>query len=95
MTKKFAALIAAALFCLTDPLVLYGQQPHHPQISVGHKGIGRLKEDLGYLLGLTSEKDQQQLANLVDFIDLMAFGLDEGRPIRVVFDDARIAATRD
>ena len=59
------------------------QDPHHPQITVGHQGVNRLKSDLKMLLSLTNEKDQQQLQNLVDFVDLMAFGLDPDRPISV------------
>ena len=82
MTRSIAILLTAGFLCCSTNAI-FGQQPHHPQITIGHKGIAPLKADLKYLLSLTSPRDQEQLPNLVDFIDLLAFGLDEERPVRV------------
>lgn len=82
MTRSIAILLTTGFLSFL-PNTIHGQQPHHPQINVGHPGIAPLKKDLEYLLSLTSAKDQAQLQNLIDFIDLLAFGLDEERPLRV------------
>lgn len=80
--KLFTSVIAfaAALFVGASA---QAQQPHQPEISIGHSGVETLKTDLEYLLSFTSDKEQEQLENIVGFIDLLVFGMDEKRPVRV------------
>ena len=59
------------------------QQDHHPAVTIGHEGIGALKADLKFLLDMRSPVEQKQFANIVDMIDLIFYGVDEGRPLRV------------
>ena len=83
MKRQLFAILGIGVLFLPAAVKSSAQEPHHPQISVGHQGVGRLKSDLATLLSLTTEKEQEQLLNLVDFVDLMAFGLDSEKPIRV------------
>ncbi|MCP4171507.1 MAG: hypothetical protein GY758_12120 [Fuerstiella sp.] len=83
MKKQLLAITGACVLILTGAAGSLAQEPHHPQLSIGHQGVTRLKSDLKTLLSLTSEKDQEQLQNLVDFVDLMAYGLDSEKPISV------------
>ncbi|HIE97799.1 MAG TPA: hypothetical protein EYG03_06950 [Planctomycetes bacterium] len=83
MKRQLLAILGIGVLFLPGAVKCSAQEPHHPQISIGHQGVDRLKSDLKTLLSLTSEKDQAQLQNLVDFVDLMAFGLDPKKPIRV------------
>ena len=62
---------------------LCAQESHHPQISIVHRGVGTLKSDLKALIDLTTETEQEQWVNLQDYLDLLAIGVDEERPIRV------------
>lgn len=59
------------------------QQDHHPAVTIGHEGIGALKADLKFLLDMTPPAEQKQLENVVDMIDLIFYGVDEERPLRV------------
>ena len=59
------------------------QEAHHPEISIAHRGVGTLRADLTYLLSFTSPIEQKQLDNVLGLLDLMVFGMNEERPIRV------------
>ncbi|MCP4784094.1 MAG: hypothetical protein GY903_24405 [Fuerstiella sp.] len=83
MKRQLFAILGIGVLFLPAAVTSSAQEPHHPQISIGHQGVDRLKSDLETLLSLTTEKEQAQLQNLVDFVDLMAFGLDSEKPIRV------------
>ncbi|MDG1897351.1 MAG: hypothetical protein P8J37_20840 [Fuerstiella sp.] len=83
MKRQLFAILGIGVLFLAAEVPSPAQEPHHPQISIGHRGVNRLKSDLKTLLSLTSDKDQEQLQNLVDFVDLMAYGLDPEKPIRV------------
>ncbi|MEO2015310.1 MAG: hypothetical protein ABGZ53_13150, partial [Fuerstiella sp.] len=83
MKRQLFAILGIGVLFLPAAVESSAQEPHHPQISIGHQGVDRLKADLETLLSLTTEKEQAQLQNLVDFVDLMAFGLDPKKPIRV------------
>ena len=83
MKRQLFAILGIGMLFLASAVQASAQEPHHPQISIGHQGVNRLKSDLKALLSLTSEKDQEQLTNLVDFVDLMAFGLDPDKPVSV------------
>ena len=83
MKRKLFAILGIGMLFLPAAMQASAQEPHHPQISIGHQGVNRLKSDLKALLSLTSEKDQEQLPNLVDFVDLMAYGLDPDKPVSV------------
>ena len=92
MIKNIVFSVVAGILTLQSASS-FAQQPHHPKIVFGHKGIGQLKQDVRNLLKLTSPKDQEQEANLIDFIDLIAFGLDEERPLRVDFHSGNTPPT--
>jgi len=83
MKRQLFAILGIGMLFLPAAMRASAQEPHHPQISIGHQGVKRLKSDLETLLNLTSEKDQEQLQNLVDFVDLMAYGLDPDKPVSV------------
>lgn len=59
------------------------QQPHHPEIVVGHPGLGALKSDIQYLLSLTSPEEKAQDENVIGIIEIMELGLDLNRLFRV------------
>lgn len=59
------------------------QQDHHSEITIGHRGISALKADLKFLLDQTPPVEQKQYANIVDIMDLIFYGVDEERPMRV------------
>ena len=58
------------------------QDAHHPEITIAHKGITQLKEDIKLMLDL-SKADERHWENWDGVIELFAFGLDYDRPIRV------------
>ncbi len=68
------SLLATGAFC---------QESHHSQVSVVHQGVGRLKGDLKALIDLTNATEQEQWVNLKDYLDLLALGVDEARPVRM------------
>lgn len=72
------AVCAAAVFTPTAS----AQEAHHPQISIVHSGIGRLKSDIKLMMDLATE-DQQWWDNWDTVIDLFAFGLDYERPVLI------------
>lgn len=92
MIKNIVFSVATGILAfLSAPT--FAQQAHHPQIVFGQKGIGQLKSDVKFLLNLTSPEDQKQEQNIVDFIDLIAFGLDEDRPLRVDYHSGNTPPT--
>ena len=82
MMRSIAALVTFAILAFSGATA-FSQQPHHSQIIIGHRGTMQLKQDIHYLLGLSTEEDQAQEDNLIDFIDLMIDGVDEQRPMSV------------
>lgn len=72
-------LVLAARF----PAIVDAQEAHHPEITIAHPGVAGLKADLEKLLSYTTPQEREQLQNVIDFVDLFAFGLDPDRPIRV------------
>ncbi|MCA9050875.1 MAG: hypothetical protein KDA89_19190, partial [Planctomycetaceae bacterium] len=72
--------VLAALFRVSSA---NAQEPHHAEVTIVHPGVGALKSDLEKLLSYTSSQEQEQLQNVVDFVDLFAFGLDPAGAIRV------------
>lgn len=83
MVQSIKTLVISTVLTMVLSTSAIAQQEHHPKITIGHAGIGTLKEDLTYLLSLTSATEQKQLVNIIDFIDLLMFGVDPLRPIRV------------
>ncbi|MCR9198887.1 MAG: hypothetical protein NXI04_09605 [Planctomycetaceae bacterium] len=83
MVQSIKTLVLSTVLTIVLSTSASAQQEHHPKITIGHAGIGTLKEDLTYLLSLTTPAEQKQLVNLIDFIDLLMFGVDPDRPIRV------------
>jgi hypothetical protein len=85
MMRRILSLPAICI-CLLTSLVtnpVLGQEPHHPKVSIVHRGVDTLKADLKSLIDLTSEAEQEQWLNLQDYLDLFAIGIDTERPIRV------------
>lgn len=84
--KRLLASVALCAAALLSPDLLVptarAQEPHHPQISIVHSGLSRLKSDLKLMLDLATD-DQQWWENWDTVIDLFAFGLDYERPLRV------------
>ncbi|MEZ6063354.1 MAG: hypothetical protein R3C19_23660 [Planctomycetaceae bacterium] len=78
-----SAIAGCALALILTASVGFAQEPHHSKISIVHQGVGRLKGDLKALVDLTNETEQEQWANLKDYLDLLALGVDESRPLRV------------
>ncbi|MEQ9406713.1 MAG: hypothetical protein RIK87_03265 [Fuerstiella sp.] len=82
MIRSFSTplvLLGAAVLCLPGAR---SQEPHHPEISIGHKGIEQLKSDIKLMLDLATT-DERHWENWDGVIELFAFGLDYGKPIRV------------
>lgn len=73
------AFVLASGFCG----LAHGQQAHNSDITIGHRGVGALKADLKFLLDLTTPQQAKQFENVKDFIDLLVFGVDEERPLRI------------
>lgn len=72
--------IACFCLCITSA---NAQQPHHPEIIVGHPGVNSLKADVRYLLSLTLPKERAQEENVIGIIEIMELGLDLSRPFRI------------
>lgn len=83
MVQTIKTLVVSAIVTMVLCSSAMAQQDHHPKITIGHSGIKTLKDDLTYLLSLTSATEQKQLVNILDFIDLLVFGVDPQRPIRI------------
>ncbi len=64
------------------PATAAAQEPHHPEISIAHRGIAQLKTDIKLMLDLATQ-EEQHWENWDGVIELFAFGLDYDRPIRV------------
>lgn len=70
----------ASAFCCSP---VQAQQDYNSDITIGHRGVGALKADLKFLLDLTPADQAKQFENVRDFIDLLVFGVDEERPMRI------------
>ena len=83
MNHKFLSIAIGFAVAFSAVVPVQAQQPHQPEISIGHSGVETLKADIEYLLSFTSTEEQKQFENIVDFLDLIVFGMDEKRPVRV------------
>lgn len=83
MVNSIKTLVVASIMMMVSSGSATAQQEHHPEITIGHSGVKTLQEDLTFLLSLTTPAEQKQLVNILDIIELLAFGVDVQRPIRV------------
>lgn len=78
--NPFAPVILGLLTLF--PGKLAAQEPHHPQLSIAHKGIQQLKDDIKLMLDLATD-EERHWENWDGVIELFAFGMDYDRSVRV------------
>jgi len=78
---QILSTIALLLMAFCGPQSI-AQEPHNPEISVAHKGVKQLKEDIKFFLDLV-ESEQRHWDNWEGMIEFLVFGLDFQRPLRI------------
>lgn len=79
MIQRLSIFFSLCLIAAT----VQAQQPHNAEVTIAHRGIDSLKDDVSSLLTLATEKEQRQEETLLGFIGLIELGIDPQRPIRV------------
>lgn len=82
MNRRILLPTAFLIVMASLPRNAAAQEPHHPQISLVHKGLGDLKKDIKLMLDLATD-DQRHYDNWAGVIDLFAYGLDMEKPFRI------------
>lgn len=71
-----------ALLCLLSNSV-QAQQPHNAEVTIVHRGIGSLQDDVANMLKLATPEEQEQEENIIGTIQLIELGIDPKMPIRI------------
>ena len=79
---SLAVRLLALAACVLPFAASAQAQDASPKITIVSAGADALTQDMSFMLGLTSEKEQEQLEIVLDYLSVFQLGIDTEKPIR-------------